>query len=68
MDETKLDGKAMRRLSEALTFICGADHPTTIAVKMAADTGAEKDIKNARTLFLRLKPGERRGALTMLED
>ena len=44
MDETKLDGKAMRRLSEAMTFNCGADHPTTIAVKLAADSGAEKDI------------------------
>ena len=68
MDEQKIDGKTMRRLSEALTFICGADHPTTMAVKTAAETGTARDIKDARTLFLRLKPGERRAALTMLED
>ena len=52
----------------ALTFICGADHPTTIALKAAAESGTERDIKKARTLFLRLKPSDRRAALTMLND
>ena len=68
MDETKIDPAAMGRLAKALTFICGADHPTTVALKAAADSGAEQDIKKARTLFLRLKPTERRAALTMLAD
>ena len=68
MDETTIDRAAMGRLARALEFICGADHPTTIALKTAAESGSERDIKNARTLFLRLKPSDRRAALTMLED
>jgi hypothetical protein len=68
MEELKIDREAMGRLGNALDFICGADHPTTIALKAAAESGAEKDIKKARTLFLRLKPGDRRAALTMLAD
>ena len=68
MDESKIDRAAMGRLAKALEFICGADHPTTIALKTAAESGAERDIKNARTLFLRLRQSDRRAALTMLED
>jgi hypothetical protein len=68
MDETTIDRAAMGRLAQALAFICGADHPTTVALKAAADSGLERDIKNARTLFLRLKPSDRRAALTMLQD
>jgi hypothetical protein len=68
MDEATIDHDAMGRLAKALAFICGADHPTTVALKTAADSGAERDIKNARTLFLRLKPTDRRAALAMLED
>jgi hypothetical protein len=49
-------------------FICGPNHPTTVALKTAAESGSERDIKNARTLFLRLKPGDRRAALAMLTD
>ena len=45
----------------------GATHPTTVALKAAAESGAEKDIKSARALFLKLKPGDRRAALAMLE-
>jgi hypothetical protein len=58
----------MERLAKALVFVCGAEHPTTVALKAAAESGSERDIKNARTLFLRLKPGERRAALAMLGD
>lgn len=58
----------MERLAKALAFICGADHPTTAAMKAAAASGSERDIKNARSLFLKLKPGDRRAALTMLAD
>jgi len=68
MDETAIDRAAMRRLAKALAFVCGADHPTTVALKTAAETGSERDIKTARTLFLRLKQGDRRAALAMLED
>jgi hypothetical protein len=67
MDETAIDRDAMGRLAKALAFICGADHPTTVALKAAAESGAERDIKNARALFLRLKQSDRRAALAMLE-
>jgi hypothetical protein len=68
MDETSIDRDAMGRLAGALSFICGADHPTTLALKKASDSGTEKDIKAARTLFLRLKLSDRRAALAMLAD
>jgi hypothetical protein len=50
-----------------LVFVCGPDHPTTVALRAAAESGSERDIKNAHALFLRLKPGDRRAALAMLE-
>ena len=68
MDELTIDRAAIERLAKALVFICGADHPTTIALQAAAESGSERDIKNARALFLRLKPSDRRAALTMLDD
>jgi hypothetical protein len=68
MDEKTIDQAAMGRLAKALVFICGPDHPTTVALKAAAESGSERDIKNARTLFLRLKSGDRRAALAMLAD
>jgi hypothetical protein len=68
MDEATIDREAMGRLAKALAFICGSDHPTTVALKAAAESGTERDIKNARTLFLRLKQTERRAALAMLAD
>jgi hypothetical protein len=68
MDETTIDRAAMGRLAKALAFVCGPDHPTTVALRAAAESGSERDIKNARALFLRLKPGDRRAALAMLDD
>jgi len=68
MDEKTIDRTAMGRLAKALAFICGPDHPTTVALRVAAESGSERDIKNARALFLRLKPSDRRAALTMLDD
>ncbi len=68
MDEPLIDRAAMGRLAKALEFIIGADDPTTVALRKASDTGAERDIKTARTLFLRLKSSDRRAALTMLAD
>ena len=67
MEEAKIDQAAMGRLAKALVFICGSDHPTTVALAAAAES-SEKDIKQARALFLRLKPGDRRAALTMLAN
>lgn len=68
MDETTIDRGAMERLAKALTFVCGADHPTTVALKTAAESGSDRDIKAARSLFLKLKPGERKAALAMLGE
>lgn len=67
MTDTAIDREAMGRLAKALTFICGANHPTTLALKAAAETGTDRDIKNARALFLKMKPGDRRAALAMIE-
>lgn len=68
MEEATIDRAAMGRLAKALAFICGPDHPTTVALKAAAENGSEKGIKKARTLFLELKQGDRRAALAMLAD
>jgi hypothetical protein len=68
MVERPIDRETMARLAKALDFICGPHHPTTMALKSAAETGAERDIKIARALFLKLKPGDRRAALAMIED
>lgn len=67
MEEATVDRVAMGRLAKALEFVCGRDHPTTIALRAAAESGSERDIKNARTLFLRLKPGDRQAAAAMLD-
>lgn len=68
MDDISIDPKMMGQLAHAVGFICGADHPATMALKKAAETGAAKDIAAARKAFLKLKSGERRGALTMLDE
>ncbi len=68
MDEGTIDRAAMGRLAKALGFICGADNPTSVALAKAAESGSERDIKAARTAFLRLKPGDRRAAMAMLAD
>lgn len=68
MEETNIDRAAMGRLAKALAFVCGAEHPTVKALQLASDGGSEKDVKQARTLFLRLKPAERKAALAMLKD
>ncbi len=54
-------------LSETV-FVFPPDHPTTVALKAAAESGSEQEIKKARTLFLGLKPGYHRAALIMLAD
>lgn len=66
MVEVKIDRESMGRLAKALAFIMRSDDSTVLALKLAAETGLEKDIKQARTLFLRLKPKDRQAALSML--
>jgi uncharacterized membrane protein len=66
--DLKFDAAMMGRLAQALAFICGREHPATVALKKAAETGAEKDAKAARSQFLKLKPNERRAALAMLDE
>ena len=68
MDETKIDRAAMGRLAKALTFIRGAEDATALALKAAAESGSDSDIRKARTLFLKLRSSDRRAALTMLDD
>ena len=68
MDESTIDRQAMGQLANALAFICGADHPTVVAMKKAVVSGTERDIKNARTQFLRLMASDLRAALAMLND
>jgi len=68
MEKATIDRAAIERLAKALAFICGADHPATLAFKAATESGAEQDIKKARTLFLRLKRGDRQAALRMIEE
>jgi len=66
-EEIKIDREAMGRLANALGFICGADHPTTVALRTAAESGSESDIKKARAAFLKLKHSDRNAALAMLK-
>jgi len=68
MDESTIDRAAMGRLAKALEFICGKDHPTTVALRSAAESGSARDIKAARALFLKLKQSDRRAALAMFGD
>lgn len=68
MSDITIDREAMGKLAKALAFICGADHPTTIALKAAAESGSKQEISKARKLFLGLKAGDRQAAMSMLKD
>ena len=68
MAEPEIDRQTMGKLAKALAFICGADHPTTQALALAATSGRAGDIKKARALFVKLKSTERGAALAMLDD
>ncbi|MBT5571160.1 MAG: hypothetical protein HOJ90_08080 [Alphaproteobacteria bacterium] len=68
MNDITIDREAMGKLAKALAFISGADHPTTIALRTAAESGSKQDIAKARKLFLALKPGDRQAAMSMLTD
>ena len=60
------DPIAMARLAQVLKFVCGDDHPTTLAVRRAAMSSDGGDIEHARALFGQLTPGNRRAALTLV--
>ncbi len=66
MTELKIDRDTMGKLAKALSFILKPDDPVVVALKTAAESGSDADVKKARALFLKLKPGDRQAALTML--
>lgn len=68
MSDLTIDREAMGKLAKALAFICGADDPTTLALKAASDSGSKQDIAKARKLFLALKSTDRQAAMAMLND
>lgn len=66
MSDLKIDQNTIVALAKALNFICGGEHPVTVAMRRAAETAAAADVKKARAAFLKLKPGERQAALAMI--
>ena len=64
--KTKIDRETMGRLAKALAFIGNPDDAVVVALRQAAETGTDRDIKQARTLFLKLRPADRRAALASL--
>jgi hypothetical protein len=68
MGEERIDRAAMGRLAKALVFICGPTHPTAMAIKAAVESGSERDIKHAHSLFLKLRTGDRKAPLIMLAE
>jgi len=67
MPEPTLDPAMMAKLASALTFICGADHACTVALKTAAESGKPADAKKALALFKKLEHSKRAGAMAMLK-
>ncbi len=59
------DAVTLIRLAQALKFVCGADHPATLAVQRAAASGDGEDVDRARALFQQLTPGNQHAALTI---
>ena len=43
MEETKIDRETMGRLAKALAFIGSPDDPVVIALRLAAETGTDRD-------------------------
>ena len=62
------DRAAIWQLAKSLVLICGTHHPTTVVLRIAAESSIDKKIKTARLLFLLLSPGDRRAALALLGD
>ena len=68
MDDTNIDRETMGRLAKALAFIGSPQDAIVLALKRAAETGSPADVKQARALFMKLKPADRRSALAVLTD
>ena len=68
MSELKIDIETMGRLARALAFIGSDSDPAVVALRAAVASEDPKDIKHARTLFMRITPGHRNAALAMLID
>ena len=68
MDETNISRETMGRLARTLAFIGSPDDAVVLALRRAEETGAERDVKQARALFMKLKPADRRSALATLTD
>lgn len=68
MEDTKIDRETMGRLAKVLAFIGTPDDPVVVALRQAAESGTERDISQARTLFLKLKSADRRAALASLPE
>ena len=66
MRDTGIDRETMGRLAKSLNFLLGPDNPTSAALKLAAESGKDADIKKARAAFMKLKSGDRMSALAML--
>jgi hypothetical protein len=66
--EPAADPSAIDRLAQALSFVCGAEHPTTLAVRRAAASGGADDIGRARAMFLQLPARDRQAALAIAGD
>jgi hypothetical protein len=59
------DAAAMRRLCQALAFVCGPEHAATLAVRRALETGTADDIARARAMFMQLGARDQRAALAI---
>ena len=68
MSDLKIDLETMGRLAGALSFVSSCDDPAVLAMRKAVESGDDKDVKNARTLFLRVNAAHRNAALAMLMD
>ncbi len=68
MSDTEINIETMGRLATALSFIASPDDPAVLAMRAAVESGTAKDVKHARTLFLRVNATKRNAALAMLMD
>lgn len=66
MPDLKIDLETMGRLAGALSFIASPNDPAVLAMRAAVASGSDKDVKNARALFLRVNATHRNAALAML--
>ena len=57
------DASATQRLAQALAFVCGPDHPATLATARAAQSGTTDDVQQARAAFMQLTAQSQNAAL-----